>query len=68
MGFFLDSILGICVLILILMAMHRIEHNKDKIKEIHYIVDKYDDFHLRIKRLERAVIDLNEDKIKRENK
>ena len=65
---FLDLILQIGILIVILMAMYRIEDNKDKIKEIHYIVDKYDDFHLRIKRLERAVIDLNEDKIKRENK
>ena len=62
---FLELILEIGFLIVILMAMHRIEVNKDKIKEIHYIVDKYDDFHLRIKRLERAVIDLNEDKIKR---
>ena len=62
---FLDLILQIGILIVILMAMYRIEDNKDKIKEIHYIVDKYDDFHLRIKRLERAVIDLNEDKIKR---
>ena len=65
---FLDIILQIGILIAILMVMYRIEDNKDKIKEIHYIVDKYDDFHLRIKRLERAVIDLNEDKIKRENK
>ena len=62
---FLDIILEIVILIVIFMVMHRIEDNKDKIKEIHYIVDKYDDFNLRIKRLERAVIDLNEDKIKR---
>ena len=62
--FIINAIVGIIVGIYLLYFTYKVCVNEAKIQELKHSTGKCDDFYVRIERLERAVIDLNEEKIK----